>query len=37
VFEYKISYVPEPQIWALWIVGLGLAGAVLRQRKPLSA
>ena len=37
VFEYKISYVPEPQIWALWIVGLGLAGAVLRQRNPLSA
>lgn len=37
VFEYKLSDVPEPQIWALWIVGLGAAGALLRQRKPLSA
>lgn len=35
--EYQISAVPEPQIWTLWIAGLGVAGLVLRQRKPLSA
>ncbi|WP_017666554.1 PEP-CTERM sorting domain-containing protein [Sandarakinorhabdus sp. AAP62] len=35
--DYQISAVPEPQSWALWIAGLGLAGVVLRQRKAISA
>lgn len=38
VFEYRISYVPEPTSWALFITGLGAAGTMMRrQRKPASA
>jgi hypothetical protein len=29
--------VPEPAGWAMMIGGLGLAGAALRQRRPVAA
>ncbi len=32
-FSYQLSQpVPEPATWALWLAGLGLAGAVARRR-----
>lgn len=35
--DYTIRAVPEPEIWTLWIAGLGLTGAFLRQRKLANA
>lgn len=35
-FDYQITAVPEPGVWTLTILGLGLAGAALRRRRTLQ-
>lgn len=34
---FNVTVVPEPEVWALMILGFGVAGAALRRRKPRLA
>ncbi len=36
-FNYNLSATPEPESWALTIMGLGICGAALRRRRSLTA
>jgi hypothetical protein len=36
-FSVEVSMVPEPENWAMLIVGFGLTGAVLRRRRAMAS
>jgi hypothetical protein len=36
-FQFSVAGVPEPQSWALMIVGFGMVGGIMRRRAPHAA
>jgi hypothetical protein len=36
-FSGNVTFVPEPENWALLIAGFGLTGAAMRRRRPVVA